>query len=82
MREKLPQIDFSGQVATITAMTFRRTPGDCFDRVARGMTIHITKYGRVVASLIPGPTVINKDGSWTGQKPLTMGLDLGGEYAH
>lgn len=78
----LPQLDFTGQVATVTVMELRAGPGDIIDRVARGLTVHITKHGRHVATLSAAPTVIHPDGSWSGAKPLTMGLKLGGEYAN
>jgi prevent-host-death family protein len=78
----LPQkIRFDGQKATVTVTEFRSAPGDALDRVSRGMEITVTKNGKPVAVLSPPKTVINSDGSFTGRKPLTLGLDLGGEYS-
>lgn len=76
-----PRIDYSGQKATITMMEFSNAPGDVIERVERGMEITVTKNGKPVAVLLPPDTVIRRDGSITGRKPLTMGLHLGGEYA-
>lgn len=76
----LPRKDYDGQEATITVMELRQGPGDIIDRVTHGMTIHITKNGQHVADLVPAPTKIAPDGSFTGEKPLTMGRDLGGDY--
>lgn len=76
----VPQKDFSGQKATVTMMEFRQQPGEVLEFARYGGEVTITKNGRAVALLVPAPTVINKDGSYSGRKPLTMGLDLGGEY--
>ncbi len=55
-------------------------PGDTVDRAAHGMTIQITKNGKIVALLTPpeGPDgVIHSDGSITGKLPITLHRDLG-----
>lgn len=76
-----PKIDYRGQKATVTMMEFRRAPGDAIERAERGMEITITRNGKPVAVLVPAPTVIDGRGRITGLKPLTFGIDLGGEYA-
>lgn len=79
----LPQkVRFDGEAATITVSEFRSAPGDALDRVSRGMEITITKNGKPVAVLSPPETVIDRAGNIvSGRKPLTFGVDLGGEYA-
>ncbi len=76
----LPPKDFSGQEATVTMMELRSSPGDLIDRVSHGMTIHVEKHGKRVATIIPPETVINSDGTWSGAALLTMKKDLGGGY--
>lgn len=70
----LPRKDFSGESHTITVTEFRAAPGDALDRVAHGATIHITKNGKPIAKLIPEDTIIHPDGSYTGERPLMMGV--------
>ena len=43
----------AGQTETITAMDFRRTPGDVLLQTQLGKTFTITKNGTVVAVLSP-----------------------------
>lgn len=71
-------------------MELRSNPGEILDRVSRGLTVHITKNVRLVATMkapslaiSDGDTiVVRRDGTTEcGRKPLTFGLDLGGEYA-
>lgn len=76
-----PKIDYSGQKATLTVTEFRSAHGDALDRVSRGMEIIVTKNGKPIAVLSPPETVIDRSGKFTGRKPLTFGVDLGGEYA-
>ena len=77
----LPQkIRFDGETCTLTVTEFRAQPGEVLDRVSRGMEITITKNGNPGAVLSPPETIIKSDGTFTGRKPLTFGLDLGGEY--
>ena len=79
----LPQkIRYDGQKATLTLGEFRAAPGDAIERVERGMEITLTRYGKPVATLSPPETVIDRKGNIeAGRKPLTFGVDLGGEYA-
>ena len=69
----IPRLDFTGEEATITMAELRANPGEIIDRVARGLVCHVTKNGRPVATIVPAAA--------EGGKPLTFGLDLGGEYA-
>lgn len=80
--KKLNQLtkDLSGQVETVDMMGLRNSPGEAVDRARQGETIHIEKHGKHVGSLVPPPTVIHADGTWEGERPLTMGRDLGGGY--
>jgi len=41
----------TGQTETITAMDFRKTPGDVFMQAQMGKTFNITKHGVVIAVL-------------------------------
>ena len=84
----IPKLNFAGEVATITMMELRKQPGEIMDRVTRGLTVYVTKSGRAVAKLVPfsrpddETIIVRPDGSTVdGRKPLTFGLDLGGEYA-
>jgi antitoxin (DNA-binding transcriptional repressor) of toxin-antitoxin stability system len=86
----IPQLNFVGEVATITMMELRANPGEVLDRVSRGLEVRVTKQGKWVATMkapslaIPADDtiVIRPDGTTEdGRKPLTFGLDLGGEYA-
>ncbi len=77
----LPKLDFSGEEATITMMQLRAQPGEVMDRVARGLTVHVEKHGKRIATISPPETVIHSDGTFTGRKPLTFRQRLGGEYA-
>jgi antitoxin (DNA-binding transcriptional repressor) of toxin-antitoxin stability system len=69
---------------TITMMELRQHPGEYAFRVrADGETFLVTYQGKPCFKMVPvsDVTVIRPDGSIRGPKPLTMGLDLGGEYA-
>lgn len=44
-------MSLAGQVETITAMDFRRTPGDILLQAQMGKTFNITKNGVIIAVL-------------------------------
>lgn len=86
----IPQLSFVGETATITMMELRSNPGEILDRVSRGLEVRITKQGKWIATMrAPAlamsddeTIVVRPDGTTEcGRKPLTFGLDLGGEYA-
>ncbi len=87
----IPKLSFVGETATITMMELRSNPGEILDRVSRGLTVRVTKSGKWIATMRspsladPEDTddtiIIRPDGTvQSGRKPLTFGLDLGGEY--
>lgn len=68
---------------TITMMQLRAAPGEYAFRVrADGESFLVTYQGKPCFRMVPvgDETVIRPDGTIKGPKPLTMGLDLGGEY--
>lgn len=69
---------------TITMMQLRASPGEYAFRVrADGESFLVTYQGKACFKMVPvdDVTTVRPDGTFTGPKPLTMGLDLGGEYA-
>jgi len=66
---------------TLTMSEFRREPGERIRDVYRGgRSFLITKAGKPVAHLVPVDTVIEADGTIRGERPVTLGLNLGGYY--
>jgi antitoxin (DNA-binding transcriptional repressor) of toxin-antitoxin stability system len=68
---------------TITMMQLRKQPGEYCHLVSRhGESFLVTANGKPVFRMVPVEenTVIHSDGRVTGPKPLTFGLELGGEY--
>lgn len=87
----IPKLSFVGEVASVTMMELRSNPGEILDRVSRGLEVHVTKQGKWVATikapslaLSDSDTIVVRPNGTTecGRKPLTFGLDLGGEYAN
>ena len=60
MRKTLTKsMDLTGQRETITAMDFRRAPGDVLLQAQMGKTFEITKHGVVIAILsAPEPNAL------------------------
>lgn len=86
----IPKLSFVGEIATITMMELRSNPGEILDRVSRGLEVRVTKSGKWVATMkapalgarTDDTIIVRRDGTTEdGRKPLTFGLDLGGEYA-
>lgn len=77
----LPRKDYRGQRVKLSMMELRSNPGEAMDFVAHGLTIEIERNGKQVAMLVPpesfGETVVHRDGTITGEIPLTYRLDLG-----
>ena len=68
---------------TITMMQLRKNPGEYAFRVrADGESFLVTYQGKPCFRMVPADegTIVRSDGTFKGPKPLTMGLDLGGEY--
>lgn len=68
---------------TITMMELRKSPGEYAFRVrADGETFVITYQGKPCFKMVPidDTIIVRSDGTIKGQKPLTMGINLGGEY--
>jgi prevent-host-death family protein len=66
---------------TITMTEFRREPGERIREVYReGKSFLVTKAGKPVAQLVPVDTIIEANGTIRGERPLTLGLNLGGYY--
>jgi hypothetical protein len=69
---------------TITMMQLRQSPGEYAFRVrADRESFLVTYQGKPCFKMVPvdDATVIHPDGSIKGAKPLTFGIDLGGEYS-
>lgn len=77
MKRLLKRPDYTGEDQTVDMMGFRSSPGAAVDFARNGGILHIEKNGKKVASLMPpSPTVIHPDGTFEGERPLTMGVDL------
>ncbi len=66
---------------TITAMEFRKSPGEFFYEVRkRRQSFLITYMGKPCAKLVPvdDATIIQSDGTIVGEKPITMGRNGAG----
>lgn len=68
---------------TITMMQLRASPGEYAFRVrADGETFVVTYQGKPCFKMAPvdDMTIVKSDGTFKGPRPLTMGLNLGGNY--
>lgn len=64
-------------------MQLRKSPGEYAFRVrADGESFIVTYQGKPCFRMVPvdDTTIVLSDGTFKGPKPLTMGLDLGGNY--
>lgn len=68
LRELTP---LAGKLETITAMDFRKSPGEVLDSVQFGKTFVITKQGKPVALLTQLPGQV-----------LTIEVDKHGDYSY
>ena len=63
---------------SITMMQLRKSPGEyfwwrCF---RNGESFIVTHGGKEIAKIVPLDTVIDSQGKVSGEKPLTMGMNL------
>lgn len=68
---------------TITMMDLRKSPGEFAHQVHKhGESFLVTSQGRPVFKMVPvsDVTVVRRDGTFEGPKPLTFRENLGGEY--
>lgn len=70
MRKMRDEMDLNDRFEEITAMDFRKSPGEVLDSVRLGKTFLITKQGKPMGVISPLPgkqltIVINGDGSKT-----------------
>jgi hypothetical protein len=76
-----PKRDYRGQTTKLSMMELRSNPGEAMDFVAHGLVIEIERSGKHVATLCPpksfGETVVHRDGTITGEIPLTFHRVLG-----
>lgn len=49
----IPKWDAARQEATITMMELRQQPGEVFDFILAGGTVHITRQGKNIATISP-----------------------------
>ena len=79
MKSLRNRIDLSRDpLESITMMQLRRSPGEILDQVLCGKRFNITRNGKICALIRPPEIgVIHPDGSWSGERPLTMGKSLG-----
>lgn len=69
---------------TITMMELRASPGEYAFRVrADGESFLVTYQGKPCFKMVPvdETIIVRKDGTTKGPKPVTFGIDIGGEYA-
>lgn len=64
---------------TITMMQLRSTPGEYAFRVrVDGESFIVTYQGKPCFKMVPvsDTTIVHSDGTFTGPRPITMGLNL------
>jgi prevent-host-death family protein len=67
---------------TITMMQLRKAPGEYAHRAYKhGESFLVTSQGRPVFKIVPvgDTTIVDRDGAFTGPKPVTFRQNPGGE---
>jgi len=78
-------VRWMNKMKTITMMQLRASPGEYAFRVrADGESFMVTYQGKPCFKMVPveDTTIVHPDGTFKGPKPITMNLNLGGEYGH
>ena len=71
----IPKRDEKTKECTVTMMELRRQPGEVFDFVLAGGTVHVTRQGKPVATIVP-----HESSFWEKFKEIRPSLLKGGTY--